>query len=273
VRRDAGDREWYVDILTRAVQGGFRHFDSAQMYGTEEMLGDAIRRLGVDIIDLFYVHVPIETYDPARTLPARAPTTRPPDRDASTLAAARAAFVGGRTGHRVVGSRRGAEGPTIRLDDDDLALIASIDRTAFQHGFSTHWFDVDRDPEDRFVDVVLEAISAGYRRLGLDHVDAVFVSAPIGGWDVDSATLRPAPGCMARHSWRRTCSPTASSSTSGRSRTWERSPADGPACRISTPSQQAETRVGTGMRIRSSAITTSPSNSLRASSAKTCSST
>ncbi len=98
------DREWYVDILTQAIHGGFRHFDSAQMYGTEEMLGDAIRRssvdrselfvatkldidvmgyddvlrtadesrrrLGVEIIDLFYVHVPIETYDPARTLPA-----------------------------------------------------------------------------------------------------------------------------------------------------------------------------------------------------------
>lgn len=71
------------------------------MYGTEEMLGDAIRRsgidrtelfvatkldldvmgyddvlraaeesrrrLGVEIIDLFYVHVPVETYDPTRT--------------------------------------------------------------------------------------------------------------------------------------------------------------------------------------------------------------
>ncbi|HEY5664325.1 MAG TPA: aldo/keto reductase, partial [Ilumatobacter sp.] len=92
------DREWYVDILTQAIAAGFRHFDSAQMYGTEEMLRDAIdrsgvdrrelfvatkldldvmgyddvlrtadesrRRLGVDIIDLFYVHVPVETYDP-----------------------------------------------------------------------------------------------------------------------------------------------------------------------------------------------------------------
>lgn len=98
------DREWYVDILTQAIAAGFRHFDSAQMYGTEEMLRDAIdrsgvdrselfvatkldldvmgyddvlrtadesrRRLGVDIIDLFYVHVPVETYDPATTLPA-----------------------------------------------------------------------------------------------------------------------------------------------------------------------------------------------------------
>ena len=97
-------REWYVGILTLAIRSGFRHFDSAQMYGTEEMLGEAIRdsgvdreelfvatkldldvmgyddvlrtaeesrrRLGVETIDLFYVHVPIETYDPARTLPA-----------------------------------------------------------------------------------------------------------------------------------------------------------------------------------------------------------
>lgn len=95
------DREWYVEILIQAIRCGFRHFDSAQMYGTEEMLGDAIRRsgidrtelfvatkldldvmgyddvlraaeesrrrLGVEIIDLFYVHVPVETYDPTRT--------------------------------------------------------------------------------------------------------------------------------------------------------------------------------------------------------------
>lgn len=98
------DREWYVEILIQAIRCGFRHFDSAQMYGTEEMLGDAIRRsgidrtelfvatkldldvmgyddvlrtaeesrrrLGVEIIDLFYVHVPVETYGPTRTLPA-----------------------------------------------------------------------------------------------------------------------------------------------------------------------------------------------------------
>lgn len=96
--------QWYVDILTRAIEAGFRHFDSAQMYGTEELLRDAIRasgidrrelfiatkldlhvmgyddvlrtaeesrrRLGVDVIDLFYVHVPVETYDPSATLPA-----------------------------------------------------------------------------------------------------------------------------------------------------------------------------------------------------------
>lgn len=98
------DREWYVDILVSAIQAGFRNFDSAQMYGTEEMLRDAIRRsgvdrselfvatkldldvmgyddvlrtadqsrkrLGVDTIDLFYVHVPVETYDPEQTLAA-----------------------------------------------------------------------------------------------------------------------------------------------------------------------------------------------------------
>lgn len=43
-------------------------------------------------------------------------------------------------------------------------------RADFQHGFSTHWFDVDRDPPDHFVDVVLGAIDAGYRRFDCSPV-------------------------------------------------------------------------------------------------------
>jgi 2,5-diketo-D-gluconate reductase B len=110
--------------------------------------------------------------------------------------------------------------------------------SAFQHGFCTHWMDVDRDPSGHFVDVILSAVDAGYRRLdcnpvwdtermvgmaieqsstprdelfvttvvpfdqlgeeltgksirssldrlGLEHLDAVFVSAPIRGWDIE----------------------------------------------------------------------------------------
>jgi 2,5-diketo-D-gluconate reductase B len=117
-------------------------------------------------------------------------------------------------------------------------LPDGFDSTSFQHGFSTHWFDVDRDPDGHFVEVVHGAIDAGYRRidcnpvwdteamvgaaigesstprdelfvttvvpfdrlgekparrcvlssldrLGLDRVDAVFVSAPISGWDIE----------------------------------------------------------------------------------------
>jgi diketogulonate reductase-like aldo/keto reductase len=37
----------------RAIHSGFRHFDSAQMYGTEEMLDEAIRRSGVERSELF----------------------------------------------------------------------------------------------------------------------------------------------------------------------------------------------------------------------------
>jgi 2,5-diketo-D-gluconate reductase B len=122
-------------------------------------------------------------------------------------------------------------GPTAPLPD-------GFGLSTFQHGFSTYWFDVDRDPPEHFVDVVLKAIGAGYRRLdcspvwdtepmvgtaiersstrrgelfvttvvpfdqlgevqarhcvqssldalGLDHLDAVFVSAPLSGWDID----------------------------------------------------------------------------------------
>lgn len=124
------------------------------------------------------------------------------------------------------------------MTEHTAPLPDGFSRTAFQHGFSTFWFEVDRDPRDHLVDVVLNAIGAGYRRLdcnpvwdtepmvgtaieqsstprdelfvttvvpfdqlgeeptrrcvqssidrlGLDHVDAVFVSAPISGWDVE----------------------------------------------------------------------------------------
>lgn len=94
----------YVEILKTALAIGYRHFDTAQNYGTEEHVAraietsavdsddlfvatklqwdhlgydDAIRtaresrdRLDVDSIDLLYVHVPTGTYDSAETLPA-----------------------------------------------------------------------------------------------------------------------------------------------------------------------------------------------------------
>lgn len=96
--------EWYIDRLADALELGFRHFDTAQGYGTEEHVAAAIERsdvsreevfiatklhwqhlgyddaiesahesrerLDVDTIDLLYVHVPVKTYDPDETLPA-----------------------------------------------------------------------------------------------------------------------------------------------------------------------------------------------------------
>lgn len=44
------------------------------------------------------------------------------------------------------------------------------DLSTFQHGFSTHWMDVDRYPADDFVDVLLAAIDVGYRRFDCDPV-------------------------------------------------------------------------------------------------------
>lgn len=90
--------------VTTALECGYRHVDTAEMYDTERAVGRAIERssvdrsdvfvatkihsrnlayddviehsrgcadrLGVDAIDLLYVHWPIRTYDPEETLAA-----------------------------------------------------------------------------------------------------------------------------------------------------------------------------------------------------------
>jgi 2,5-diketo-D-gluconate reductase B len=93
-----------VDAVFRALEAGYRHVDTAQMYNNEAAVGTALdrasvdredvflatkvhpsnlapedvrttaeeslTRLGVDAVDLLYVHWPTGTYDPAETLPA-----------------------------------------------------------------------------------------------------------------------------------------------------------------------------------------------------------
>jgi 2,5-diketo-D-gluconate reductase B len=91
-------------VVERAIELGYRHLDTAQIYENEAVVGEAIAasdvareelvvatkvwatnlapanvaastresldRLGLDAVDLLYVHRPIEAYDPATTLPA-----------------------------------------------------------------------------------------------------------------------------------------------------------------------------------------------------------
>lgn len=93
-----------TDAVTTALSCGYRHVDTAEMYENEAAVGRAIdratvdredvfvatkvhsrnlafddvierarasrERLGVDVIDLLYVHWPIRTYDPNETLAA-----------------------------------------------------------------------------------------------------------------------------------------------------------------------------------------------------------
>jgi len=93
-----------VETVVRALEAGYRHVDTAQMYDNEAAVGEAIDRadvdredvflatkvhptnlaredvlataeesldrLGVDSVDLLYVHWPTDAYDPAETLPA-----------------------------------------------------------------------------------------------------------------------------------------------------------------------------------------------------------
>ncbi len=98
------DGDQCVDVVTTALDMGYRHVDTAQSNGNEETVGRAIARsavsrddlvlatkvsranlahddvrksaersrtaLGVETIDLLYVHFPTRTYDPSATLPA-----------------------------------------------------------------------------------------------------------------------------------------------------------------------------------------------------------
>jgi diketogulonate reductase-like aldo/keto reductase len=97
------DRDACVEAVRTALDVGYGHVDTAQSYDNEAYVGEALAghdagddvllatklstynlayddavetaresrdRLGVDSIDLLYVHWPTRTYDPAETLPA-----------------------------------------------------------------------------------------------------------------------------------------------------------------------------------------------------------
>jgi len=98
------DPEQCADSVRTALEMGYRHVDTAQIYGNEAAVGDGIAaadvdredvflatkvwiddlapadvrattgasldRLGVEYVDLLYVHWPARAYDPAETLPA-----------------------------------------------------------------------------------------------------------------------------------------------------------------------------------------------------------
>jgi 2,5-diketo-D-gluconate reductase B len=98
------DPDQCAETVQRALDVGYRHLDTAQMYDNEAAVGDGIAasevpredvflatkihpsnlapedvrettaasldRLGVDAVDLLYVHWPMKTYDAEATLPA-----------------------------------------------------------------------------------------------------------------------------------------------------------------------------------------------------------
>ncbi|MGM0590158.1 MAG: aldo/keto reductase [Halobacteriota archaeon] len=98
------DPEQCAESVRTAIEVGYRHVDTAQMYGNEAPVGEGLAtadvsrdevflatkvdpanlasddvrtsteesldRLGVDYVDLLYVHWPVGAYDPQDTLPA-----------------------------------------------------------------------------------------------------------------------------------------------------------------------------------------------------------
>ncbi|PSP74959.1 aldehyde oxidoreductase [Halobacteriales archaeon QS_1_68_20] len=101
---DDEDSQVSAEAVAYALDHGYRHVDTAEMYGNEDVVGAGVRassvdreevvvatklapehlayddaiehahasadRLGVDYLDLLYVHWPDTTYDPGETLPA-----------------------------------------------------------------------------------------------------------------------------------------------------------------------------------------------------------
>jgi diketogulonate reductase-like aldo/keto reductase len=101
---EMGDPDECANAVRTAIEVGYRHVDTAQMYGNESAVGDGVERSGVDRgdllvatkldtdalgyddvlettresaeklgaeeIDLLYVHWPLDTYDPEETLAA-----------------------------------------------------------------------------------------------------------------------------------------------------------------------------------------------------------
>lgn len=104
LRIDVLDPGEYADTIASAIDAGYRHLDTSQHADTEAVVGDALRRsgidrdevivatkvhpkdlgaddvarsldqsrerLGVDVIDVAYVHAPRGAYDPAPTMAA-----------------------------------------------------------------------------------------------------------------------------------------------------------------------------------------------------------
>lgn len=104
LRIDVLDHGAYADTIAASLDGGYRHLDTSQHADTEHVVGEALRRsgvprdevivatkvhprdlspgdvprsvegsrerLGVDVIDVVYVHAPKAAYDPAGTLAA-----------------------------------------------------------------------------------------------------------------------------------------------------------------------------------------------------------
>jgi len=98
------DSEECASTVARALEMGYRHVDTAQMYGNEAAVGEGVRRadvpreavtvatkvhpenlayddvvesteasldrLGLETVDLLYVHWPVDAYDPEATLAA-----------------------------------------------------------------------------------------------------------------------------------------------------------------------------------------------------------
>jgi diketogulonate reductase-like aldo/keto reductase len=98
------DHDECVESVRTALETGYRHIDTAQAYGNEDAVGEGIEkadvdrdeiflatkvwinklshekvlrstkqsmeRLGVDYLDLLYIHWPADQYDPVDTLPA-----------------------------------------------------------------------------------------------------------------------------------------------------------------------------------------------------------
>jgi len=203
------DPDQCEESVRTALETGYRHVDTAQAYGNEAAVGDGIaaadvsredvflatkvwidrldhdgvvesteeslEKLGVDTLDLLYVHWPSRTYDPEKTLPALESLK---DRGLIDRIA-----VSNFEPHHIDEAREVLDGPIFANQVEMHAVgdgIAAADVPREDVFLATKvWIDhLDHDG-------VIESTEESLEKLGVDTLDLLYVHWPSRTYDAE----------------------------------------------------------------------------------------